>query len=86
MVTRQASGRCERPIAAIWRCRAGFSDARRTIITEGALEGVNLCTHLLSGLSGSRHGLKSLAIFRIAKSAFLTAGLKLEGWRWIERA
>lgn len=52
-------------------------DARQIVITEGALEGVNLCTHLLSE-PGQSAWVEEPGYFG-AKSAFLTAGLKLEG-------
>ena len=52
-------------------------DARQIVITEGALEGVNLCTHLLSE-PGQRAWVEEPGYFG-AKSAFLASGLVLEG-------
>jgi Transcriptional regulators containing a DNA-binding HTH domain and an aminotransferase domain (MocR family) and their eukaryotic orthologs len=52
-------------------------DAHQIVITEGALEGVNLCTHLLSE-PGQLAWVEDPGYFG-AKSAFLAAGLTLEG-------
>lgn len=52
-------------------------DAGQIVITEGALEGVNLCSHLLSE-PGQSAWVEDPGYFG-AKSAFLTAGLHLEG-------
>lgn len=52
-------------------------DARQIVITEGALEGMNLCTHLLSE-PGQLAWVEEPGYFG-AKSAFLAAGLQLEG-------
>lgn len=52
-------------------------DARQIVITEGALEGVTLCTHLLSE-PGQRAWVEEPGYFG-AKSAFLASGLVLEG-------
>lgn len=51
-------------------------DARQIVITEGALEGVNLCTQLLSE-PGQTAWVEEPGYFG-AKSAFLAAGLALE--------
>ncbi|UPQ70639.1 PLP-dependent aminotransferase family protein [Kluyvera ascorbata] len=51
-------------------------DARQIVITEGALEGVNLCTHLLSE-PGQTAWVEDPGYFG-AKSAFLAAGLQVE--------
>ncbi|WP_333499035.1 MocR-like pyridoxine biosynthesis transcription factor PdxR [Kluyvera sp. CHPC 1.2972] len=51
-------------------------DARQIVITEGALEGVTLCTHLLSE-PGQTAWVEEPGYFG-AKSAFLAAGLALE--------
>lgn len=52
-------------------------DARQIVITEGALEGVNLCTQLLSE-PGQTAWVEEPGYFG-AKSAFISAGLRLEG-------
>lgn len=52
-------------------------DASQVVITEGALEGLNLCTHLLSE-AGDTAWLEDPGYFG-ARSAFLTAGLQLRG-------
>lgn len=52
-------------------------DARQIVITEGALEGVNLCTHLLSE-PGQTAWVEDPGYFG-AKSAFIAAGLRLQG-------
>lgn len=52
-------------------------DARQIVITEGALEGVNLCTQLLS-VPRQTAWVEEPGYFG-AKSAFISAGLKLEG-------
>ncbi len=52
-------------------------DASQVVITEGALEGVNLCTQLLSE-PGQLAWVEEPGYFG-AKSAFLAAGLQLEG-------
>lgn len=51
-------------------------DAGQVVITEGALEGLNLCTHLLSE-AGDTAWLEDPGYFG-ARSAFLTAGLQIE--------
>lgn len=52
-------------------------DAKQIVITEGALEGVNLCTHLLSE-PGQTAWVEDPGYFG-AKSAFISAGLSLQG-------
>ncbi|MEO3989694.1 MocR-like pyridoxine biosynthesis transcription factor PdxR [Pseudocitrobacter cyperus] len=52
-------------------------DASQVVITEGALEGINLCTQLLSE-PGQLAWVEEPGYFG-AKSAFLAAGLQLEG-------
>ncbi|WP_434635985.1 PLP-dependent aminotransferase family protein [Klebsiella sp. I138] len=52
-------------------------DARQIVITEGALEGVNLCTHLLS-VAGDTAWVEEPG-YPGAKSVFLNAGLRLKG-------
>lgn len=52
-------------------------DARQIVVTEGALEGVNLCTQLLSE-PGQTAWVEEPGYFG-AKSAFLAAGLRLVG-------
>ncbi|VFS90168.1 HTH-type transcriptional regulatory protein gabR [Kluyvera cryocrescens] len=52
-------------------------DARQIVITEGALEGVNLCTQLLSE-PGQTAWVEEPGYFG-ARSAFSAAGLRLEG-------
>ncbi|ADO49578.1 PLP-dependent aminotransferase family protein [[Enterobacter] lignolyticus] len=51
-------------------------DAGQVVITEGALEGLNLCTHLLSE-AGDVAWLEDPGYFG-ARSAFLTAGLRIK--------
>jgi len=51
-------------------------DASQVVITEGALEGLNLCTHLLSE-PGDVAWLEDPGYFG-ARSAFLTAGLRIK--------
>ncbi|EEC7187679.1 PLP-dependent aminotransferase family protein, partial [Escherichia coli] len=51
--------------------------ARQIVITEGALEGVNLCTHLLS-VAGDTAWVEEPGYFG-AKSVFIKAGLQLKG-------
>lgn len=52
-------------------------DARQIVITEGALEGIALCTQLLSE-PGQRAWVEDPGYFGV-KSAFLAAGLEIEG-------
>ncbi|MEX0557317.1 PLP-dependent aminotransferase family protein [Raoultella terrigena] len=52
-------------------------DARQIVITEGALEGVNLCTHLLS-VAGDTAWVEEPGYLG-AKSVFLKAGLRVKG-------
>ncbi|HHS9767394.1 TPA: PLP-dependent aminotransferase family protein [Raoultella ornithinolytica] len=52
-------------------------DARQIVITEGALEGVNLCTHLLSE-AGDTAWVEELG-YPGAKSVFMKAGLQVKG-------
>ncbi|WP_049061404.1 PLP-dependent aminotransferase family protein, partial [Klebsiella aerogenes] len=51
--------------------------ARQIVITEGALEGVNLCTHLLSE-AGDTAWVEEPGYFG-AKSVFIKAGLQIKG-------
>ncbi|HHG8774460.1 TPA: PLP-dependent aminotransferase family protein [Raoultella planticola] len=51
--------------------------ARQIVITEGALEGVNLCTHLLS-VAGDTAWVEEPG-YAGAKSVFLKAGLRIKG-------
>lgn len=52
-------------------------DARQIVITEGALEGVNLCTHLLSE-AGDTAWVEEPG-YPGAKSVFMKAGLQVKG-------
>ena len=52
-------------------------DARQIVITEGALEGVNLCTHLLS-VAGDTAWVEEPG-YPGAKSVFMKAGLQIKG-------
>jgi GntR family transcriptional regulator/MocR family aminotransferase len=51
--------------------------ARQIVVTEGALEGVNLCTHLLS-VAGDTAWVEEPGYFG-AKSVFIKAGLQITG-------
>lgn len=52
-------------------------DARQVVITEGALEGVSICTHLLS-VAGDTAWVEEPG-YPGAKSVFLKAGLRIKG-------
>jgi GntR family transcriptional regulator/MocR family aminotransferase len=73
---RRESSYCGKLLPAIWRSRGIRCEASQIVITEGALEGVNLCTHLLS-VAGDTAWVEEPAIR--AKSIFLKSGLHIEG-------